>query len=430
MTLTLTKDAHALATELLGRVKTPEQFFAINKEAMRQTEIFEILGAEEHPGMHYDLTSGCLGAALAFGELHQSDPKLGYDLIAHDHLTSAARYFEEQAYTIPLGMANGLSGLLFTIEALSLEGERYQNLLQAFSDVFFERLDYELSASSEVGEGESTDTYDHISGFSGMVVALLALRNRPKAESYLRKVLLWLTQRASLNSQNRLGFYTPRQKMLSHELENGGEGFTNCGLSHGVAAPLAALSIAWLNGVRVEGMKEAIYTLALWLKEHMFEGPYGPETPYLVFEDFTNTMTSRTAWCYGVPGVARSLSLAGHALGDESLKDYAHYAFISLRKRPVITRDIPSPTFCHGVSGLLHISRTFSNDHSSTDLRMFEEELWEQLMESYEPEAATRFRDIELRGQKVEKPGLLEGSVGIALVLLKSRYLNRLFLLN
>jgi lantibiotic modifying enzyme len=81
-------------------------------------------------------------------------------------------------------------------------------------------------------------------------------------------------------------------------------------------------------------------------------------------------------------------------------------------------RRIDSPTFCHGVAGLLQVLLRFTNDTGVETLRAGASRVTEQLLALYEPEARLGYRSIESHAKRVDQPGLLDGAPGVALVLL------------
>jgi hypothetical protein len=103
-------------------------------------------------------------------------------------------------------------------------------------------------------------------------------------------------------------------------------------------------------------------------------------------------------------------------------------------RRPIADRWIDSPTFCHGVAGLLQITLRFAHD---TGLPMFTAAacaLTEQLLDLYEPDSLLGYRSLEPPGS-VDRPGLLDGAPGVALALLAAATpvepsWDRLFLLS
>ena len=87
-------------------------------------------------------------------------------------------------------------------------------------------------------------------------------------------------------------------------------------------------------------------------------------------------------------------------------------------RRPTAARLINSPTFCHGLAGLLQMTLRFAND---TGLGVFADAaaaLTEQLLDLYEPGTLAGFRSVEAGGRPVDSPGVLDGAAGVMLVLL------------
>jgi hypothetical protein len=87
-------------------------------------------------------------------------------------------------------------------------------------------------------------------------------------------------------------------------------------------------------------------------------------------------------------------------------------------RRPVSARDIDSPTFCHGVAGLLQVTLRFEHDTGLPLFAAAAADLTEQLLAAYEPHSLLGFRAVEPGGSRVDQAGLLDGAPGVALVLL------------
>jgi hypothetical protein len=127
------------------------------------------------------------------------------------------------------------------------------------------------------------------------------------------------------------------------------------------------------------------------------------------------------------------LWLAGDALDSANDRELAIEAMRAVFRRPVSERRIDSPTYCHGVAGLLNITLRFFNDTGcfANEAR----ELVGQLMSGYRPESLLGFRNLETAGHEMDQPGLLDGAPGVALVLLAAATAaepvwDRLFLLS
>ena len=127
---------------------------------------------------------------------------------------------------------------------------------------------------------------------------------------------------------------------------------------------------------------------------------------------------SRAAWCYGAPGVARALWLSGQALEDNALCDLAVDAMAAVYRRPMADRQIDSPTFCHGVAGLLQVTLRFAQDTGQPLFRDAADVLCRQVLSEFSPDHALGFCSIEPEGNRVDHCGLLDGAAGVAMVLL------------
>lgn len=116
----------------------------------------------------------------------------------------------------------------------------------------------------------------------------------------------------------------------------------------------------------------------------------------------------RDAWCYGVPGIARSLILAGQAVHDRDLTMKGLSSLAAMADRDARLWDVEGPTLCHGYAGVLqsaarndatiaaraagHVTAAFSQDHTYVFCH-------------------------HTNGIKADRPGLLTGAAGTALAL-------------
>jgi hypothetical protein len=193
------------------------------------------------------------------------------------------------------------------------------------------------------------------------------------------------------------------------------------------------LSLAARDAVIVAGQYEAIARIAEWLARHSIQDEWGVNWPTAVPLDSGHPANSdvdpapdvvdaarpsRTAWCYGSPGIARALWLAGSALGEERHASLAMTAMEAVYRRPLHARQIDAPTFCHGVAGLQQITLRFANETGAPFFVDAARTLHRQLMDAYKPDSLLGFRNLEPGGRPIDQPGLLDGAAGVALVLL------------
>jgi hypothetical protein len=385
------------------------------------------------------IAQGNAGLAVLWAYLDSCLPDEGWDAVGRIHLELAVRGAER----VPPsggGLFSGIGGLAFAATQLSRNGTRYRRLLGSLDEAITSEV-MPLAARLRDAEGVSTGDFDVISGLSGIGACLLARYTEPSVQVALANTIDALIG-LILRHPARPAWYTPSFMLYDEETRQAyPHGNLNCGLAHGVPGVLAFLAIAHKLQLGDSRLPEAIAIAADWLCANRSDDHWGINWPNAVSlaEDGTSAPTvgrpSRAAWCYGTPGVARSLWLAGEALDRPGYRDLAVSAMQDVYHRPIPARCIDSPTFCHGVAGLLAVTLRFARD---TGELVFAEEaarLTDQILESFLEDSPVGFRNIEYRNNQTDQPGLLDGAAGVALVLLAAATgvdptWDRLFLLS
>jgi hypothetical protein len=350
----------------------------------------------------------------------------GWDRIGHSYLTVAAEG-AERLPPLSAGMFGGLTGLAFAAWSLSREATRYRRLLATVDDTLLPQVTTQADGLAQLTiEGVSFGEFDVISGLAGTAAYLLFRREDPGAAAALESALRSLVILAS-DTGIRPRWWTPAHLLGDEEMAAlYPHGNLNCGLAHGIPGPLAVMALALSHGVVVPGIEEAVDRLVDWLAGYRADDGWGVNWPYAVslthgglpVRDLSPEASSRAAWCYGAPGVARALWLAGVARDRPDWRNLAIEAMEAVYRRPVAARRIDSPTFCHGVAGLLQVTLRFAND---TRLPVFTEaaaSLTEWLLSAFEPDSLLGYRNWEPGGTRVDQPGLLDGAPGVLLALL------------
>src|SRR5205823_3263538 len=85
--------------------------------------------------------------------------------------------------------------------------------------------------------------------------------------------------------------------------------------------------------------------------------PAGSETCFPSFAG--QTEVSRSAWCYGDPGIASSLLAAGRATARTDWEDIAMEVALAAADRPVDRAGVVDASLCHGSVGLAHLFNRF-----------------------------------------------------------------------
>jgi hypothetical protein len=430
--------AQTTATEVAHRLRDP---------AILERAIATSPGQSRYPrAVHWNdagVAQGYAGLAIFAGVLDGLCPGEHWDITGRDYLDRAVR-FAESAWPVrnpPLGMFSGLAGLSLAAWSLARNGQRYKRLLTGLDSALLpETRRYCEWLRQQVG-GVSVGTFDVISGVSGTGAYLLCRRDDPTVRQVLCAVLRALVELSS-EVEGLPRWHTPAHLTADEELlRQNPEGNLNCGLAHGIPGPLAILALAKSADVEVPGMTEAIDRLANWLIRNRLDDEWGVNWPTVVpvhngaSPSSPAASPSRAAWWYGSPGVARALWLAAEALSRKDYADLSVRAMEAVFRRPIPERRIDSPTFCHGVAGLLQITLRFAHDTRLPEFYQAARALGEQLEALYRPDSLLGYYSLEPDENRVDQPGLLDGVPGVAMTLVAASTSiepswDRLFLLS
>lgn len=409
------------ALMIAERVTDPERVRAAVELAGEQTR-FPL-------SVHWEpesLAQGDAGQALLCAQLARCFPGDRWLAAGHAHLARAVAAVQRRGGGAP-SVFSGLSGLAFTAMMLGGEREAYRRLRGV--------LGAEVAAGclSQVAalhgrSGMPVSAFDLISGLAGVTAYLLATtdgEHPPPALPYALRALAELTMAQDPTAQDPLpAWHTPVHLLYDdNQARQYPFGNLNCGLAHGIPGPLAIMSLAAARGFEHAALAKQINEVAYWLLEHRHDDEAGPNWPAVIpliegQRAGPTSQPSRSAWCYGSPGVARALWLAGVALADDHLQKVAVQAMEAVYRRPVPSRGIDAPTLCHGVAGLLQVTLRFAND---TRLPVFAEataDLVDQILDSVDPDRSMGIANVEPAGNLVDQPGFLDGAAGVALALL------------
>jgi lantibiotic biosynthesis protein len=413
----------AVASEVGARVADPARVAEAVGAASRQTAHAASVHWRDHA-----VGRGHAGLALLFGALDRHDPGLGWDRTAHQHLALAARAIEAVPQP-PAGLFTGLAGLGLVAASLSDDGARYRRLLATVDQALVARVSGLVGAlrrgGGDVGReggtrragGHAVREFDLISGLTGVGAYLLLRREEPGVAAALRAAVGSLVELTGSDGDGPRWRTLPGQ-LSPDERARYPNGYLNCGLAHGIPGPLAVLSLALQAGADQPGLPDAVARTADWLADQRTDDPFGPTWPNAV--PLPNGGAARAAWCYGGPGVAAALRLAGDALGPEGARhrDLAAAALSAALARPAEVARIDSPTFCHGQAGLLAITATFARATGDDGFRRAAAVLAGGLLDRFDPATPLGYRDLEAGGRDIDQPGLLTGAPGVALALL------------
>lgn len=354
-------------------------------------------------------------------------PEQNWQANAHHYLKLVAIRSQQHNLASP-GLFGGVSGVAFVIQHFSKAGQHYQQTLARLQQSMAEQVRRHSSWHIPPDGGIAEPEIDLITGAAG-IAGYLARVPIPDLAVHdtlhtLLDYLLALTEPGQERGKER--WFSPPSLLITEQARQGYPyGRFNCGLAHGIAGPLAALSLVAIAGYDAPGLLESIAYMSQWLVDHQICDEWGITWPAAIPyelasspEQWQSLPASRTAWCYGAPGIARSLWLAGLVLKDKHLMNIALDAIKAVLRRPESKRNIPAPILCHGSAGLLLICLHFAHESQDPFILAQIPHLVERILEQFDPQSPLGFRNIEPGGRLVDQPDLLTGAAGTALALL------------
>ncbi|WP_427166106.1 lanthionine synthetase C family protein [Streptomyces sp. C1-1] len=374
------------------------------------------------PVVRASLASGFPGLSIVYAaRLHQGNKK--DRATAHWYLKQAAENLKLRDRQV-MGLHYDACGLGFALSMAQTAGGGYTGALA--------QLDAEATRSAEalcrhvdsIALG-SMARFDVLNGLAG--VARYLLMRDPQGQA-LERVLTCLCE--MLMPADHFNCKVPRfwsttppnwqPKTRTHASEGG---HLNLGLAHGIAGPLAVLSIASLHQVTVPGQDLAITGIVELLERFQGIDEYGVFWPNTItLEEFDSPSMrrsrSRVSWCYGAPGVSRALQLAGQAHGRDDWLHTAHSSVSALCALPMGKWMVDHWSMCHGWAGIMHILRYFTDGRDGDQVgRMIDtiaEKIFDIFAEGLPPRFEVGMMDISPGNHPA---GILEGIAGLGLAL-------------
>ncbi|MFJ2577182.1 lanthionine synthetase LanC family protein [Kitasatospora aureofaciens] len=370
-----------------------------------------------HQGAEHALAAGRTGTALALAVLADHEdaegaPEAAAELrrAAHGQLAAAVK---SPGGTRGGGLFSGAAALAFAARTMARRPGEYRSLLDALAPRVRQAAAArvaELRADLAAGAGLRAHTFDTVSGVAGLGRLLLALEPDGPA---LADLLTALVELAEPTGTTLPRWWTAGGPGLPGADPDFPQGHLNLGLAHGIPGPLALLALARLRGVGLPGqdeaIDEAIEALASWLAAR--QTPTGSWPMTLRVEDERAGRPpadppTRAAWCYGTPGAARALFLAGAALRRPDWQATAVAALAGTLAADPSGWNLDGPGLCHGTAGLLRITQRTAEESGSAELAAHLPAL-----------AATVGAELDTVLAAGHPSGLLEGTAGAALAL-------------
>ena len=260
-----------------------------------------------------------------------------------------------------------------------------------------------------------------IDGLAGFGVYFLERLPGEGARQGIEKVIEQLAAKAEERA-DAIAWYTPPQSVPPTFREMYPQGFYNLGVSHGIPGAIGFLAAAHHRGVAAGEARRLTEGAVRWLLDHRLPASTGGTFPAYFGPDIA-PLPTRRAWCFGDPGVAAILWLAGESLDREEWRREALAVARRAAKRGDGDTSLVDAGLCHGTAGLAHIfHRLFraSGDETLREAALF----WlRRTLDLRKPGhglggfgGATA--GTSAPGRWSEETGFLTGAAGIGLALL------------
>jgi lantibiotic modifying enzyme len=261
---------------------------------------------------------------------------------------------------------------------------------------------------------------DLINGLLGFGVYFLERMPNPGAARALVRIAERIADRAEEHPLGRCWFTQPSALLSPARRRQYPEGYYDLGLAHGVAGTITLLG-ALTRTLSRPADRRLLQAAIAWLLSRRLPATFESWFDCFVLPgQLPELKGSRTAWCYGDPGVALALWNAGDAAGVEEWKKLGSELARDIARRDPGHTGIIDAGFCHGAAGVAHILHRFArwtNDDAIADgARVWFGAALDMACPG-QGMGGYRFWTGQDKGW-VDEPGLLVGATGVGLSLL------------
>lgn len=285
----------------------------------------------------------------------------------------------------------------------------------------FDLAEVDDALCSFVAAPSSHFPFDLITGLVGMGVYGLERLPGDGGRRCVERVVEALEERADESDGNAVAWFTPPALLHPKAREIYPEGKYDLGVAHGVPGVVGFLAAAARAGVGGSRTERMLRSSVRWLLEQQTDNADGVY-PYSVVRGQPPSTTSRLAWCYGDPGLAAVLTMAGAALDSRRVADEAIRIAEVASERSPEESGVKDAGLCHGAAGLAHIfARIYGACGRAALLDSSRYWLKRALSMRSDGEGVAGFRFFSRKGGEdgwIAHPGFLEGACGVALALL------------
>lgn len=309
------------------------------------------------------------------------------------------------------GLFFGVPTLAYIVQAAAGQSARYRRALTSLSEATIAVTRVRVTAAyARMGRAERPvmKEFDLVRGLAGLGACHLVLHAEHEITTDVLRCLVRLTEPPDHTDELPPWWTDVSPNGKADPQYPGGHG--NFGMSHGISAVLALLSLALLRDLPVPGGDEAIRRICAWTDQWRQRATAGTWWPGFITTDQVRArcidpaLRPRPSWCYGIAGIARAQQLAGLALQDTARQRVAENSILGALRDRAQVEQLHEIGLCHGTAGLLQAAWRMAADADSGEI------------DAEIPRLAARLTE-QLSGQSVPGRGLMEGVAGAALAL-------------
>ena len=196
--------------------------------------------------------------------------------------------------------------------------------------------------------------HDLVVGVTGLGVYALERCPRPSAAECLYLIVDLLEDSAQQDEHGIYWWTRPAGIRQLEDREEHPSGRADLGMAHGVPGAIALLGALCSAGVAPARVRPLLEGAVRWILAQAVGTESGPTFPIWVAPGL-DPVPARCAWCYGDPGVAAALWMAGHGAGEPAWVAEAVALACRAAERPPAETGVIGACFCHGSAGLGHL---------------------------------------------------------------------------
>lgn len=373
--------------------------------------------------------SGYPGIALALHHAGHYLQRVDYIVGSRDLMRRTSAITHSNPYTNP-GICSGTAGFSGVVQILSAWDTRYRPASNKVMWSLVEQMHEPKALLNSTGIGPQR--YDVIDGLAGQLSVLRwAARKsddddlRVACDAAANDMISALTEVLSVDESGHMKW------MLTPESYPPGAGWAtedhpfgsyNLGFAHGLPGIVAALATEERqNSATLEATRRAVQLLkGLSIEtQGAMQWPNSvPAAPVTLAPLQPHSESAaRSAWCYGSPGVTLAMTAAARSLAEDDLRMTSILALEADIIRPPRETMLISPTFCHGLAGVVAILGLPAYRESSK-LSTYRESVVDEVVGGVRESHLYGVVDRPTMQSQVDDPSLLTGASGVLLTLL------------